>query len=58
MIDGGPPVYLFYNFLLISIQLMHIYWFYFIIKLLVRIAVGGGALQDNREHQKEHPKKD
>ena len=27
---------------------MHIYWFYFIIKLLVRIAVGG-ALADNRE---------
>jgi len=52
LIDGGPPVYLFYNFLLISIQLMHIYWFYFILKLLVRIAVGG-KVADNREYSED-----
>lgn len=50
MIPGGPPCYLFYSFLLGSIQLMHIYWFYFIVKLLVKIATGDiKKLEDNRE---------
>lgn len=57
VLDGGPPVYLFYNFLLISIQLMHIYWFYFILKLLVRIAVGDKSLTDNREYTPTEQKK-
>ena len=32
---------------------MHIYWFYFIIKLLLKIAIGGGGLRDNREEKED-----
>ena len=50
LIPGGPPCYLFYSFLLVSIQLMHIYWFYFILKLLFKIAIGDiQKLEDVRE---------
>jgi len=50
LIPGGPPCYLFYSFLLVSIQLMHIYWFYFILKLLFKIAIGDlQKLEDTRE---------
>ena len=48
-IEGAPPVYFFYSFLLISIQAMHVYWFYFILKLLCRIALGH-KISDNREY--------
>ena len=36
---------------------MHIYWFYFILKLLVRIAVGDKHLTDNREYTPTEQKK-
>lgn len=53
LINGGPPCWLFYSFLLGSIQVMHIYWFYFIVKLLVKIAIGSGELRDTREENKK-----
>jgi len=51
-IDGGPPVYPFYSFLLMSIQVMHIYWFWFIFKLLLKILTGE-KLRDTRENEEE-----
>lgn len=52
-IDGGPPVYPFYNFLLMSIQIMHIYWFFFIFKLLLKILTGAKLDRDTREIEEE-----
>ena len=46
----GLPCYEFYNGLLIILQLMHLYWFYFILKLLYKIISGGEELNDNREY--------
>lgn len=46
----GLPCYEFYNGLLIVLQLMHLYWFYFILKLLYKIISGGEQLNDNREY--------
>ena len=50
IMPNGLPCYEFYNALLLILQFMHIYWFYFILKLLFKIITGGEELKDNREY--------
>ena len=50
IMPNGLPCYEFYNALLLILQFMHIYWFYFILKLLFKIITGDGELKDNREY--------
>ena len=45
--DG--PMYLLFNAMLISLYLMHLYWFKFIVQLLIKILVYGEKVSDNRE---------
>jgi len=52
LIDGAPPFWLFYCFLLTTLQMMHIYWFYFIVKLVLTMTITGQRLHDNREYSK------
>ena len=53
IMPNGLPCYEFYNALLLILQFMHIYWFYFILKLLFKIVTGGEELTDNREYAKK-----
>uniref|UniRef100_A0A1I8J1Z8 TLC domain-containing protein n=1 Tax=Macrostomum lignano TaxID=282301 RepID=A0A1I8J1Z8_9PLAT len=48
---------LFFNCMLIALQMLHIYWFYFIILLLIRVATGRQSeIEDTREFEEETTK--
>ncbi|PAA50536.1 hypothetical protein BOX15_Mlig020018g1 [Macrostomum lignano] len=48
---------LFFNCMLIALQVLHIYWFYFIILLLIRVATGRQSeIEDTREFEEETTK--
>jgi hypothetical protein len=43
--------------LLWILYFLHVYWFYFIIRLVVKIAMGD-EIEDNRDFEEEDEKKD
>lgn len=49
--------YIPFNILLFVIYLMQIYWFYFIVKLLVKVLIIGEDVEDNREYKNEESKR-
>ncbi|PAA47465.1 hypothetical protein BOX15_Mlig024247g2 [Macrostomum lignano] len=47
-----PKMFVFFNSMLFALQILHIYWFYFIVLLLVRVATGTQReVEDTREYE-------
>ncbi|KAL5247258.1 hypothetical protein ACHWQZ_G019204 [Mnemiopsis leidyi] len=49
------PVHILYNSFLIVLQILHIYWFTFIVKLLIKIAAGSDVEKDDRSEDDTPP---
>lgn len=47
------PLYLPFNLMLLFLYGIQLYWFGFIVKLLVRMALGQSKIEDNREYKEE-----
>lgn len=55
-VNKDPKMYLVLNSMLVLLQLLHIYWFYFILLTLYKIMTGQvESVEDHREYDLDHP---
>uniref|UniRef100_A0A1X7SDN3 TLC domain-containing protein n=1 Tax=Amphimedon queenslandica TaxID=400682 RepID=A0A1X7SDN3_AMPQE len=54
---SNEPFYLSFNIMLMTLYLLQVYWFTFIVRLLIKLIIKGGEVEDTREFSENEVKK-